>query len=86
MEEDEKAIINGREVRIETTLTDLKKSKIVSYTQMLQKERDFSNLYNSKYCLLTGNATTALYLTIKSLKLKKNSKILYQTVLVNMFQ
>ena len=41
-----------------------------------KKERDFSNLYNSKYCLLTGNATTALYLTIKSLKLKKNSKIL----------
>lgn len=41
-----------------------------------QKERDFANLYNSRYCLFTGNATTALYLIIKSLKLKKNSKIL----------
>ena len=51
-----------------------------------KKERDFSNLYNSKYCLLTGNATTALYLTIKSLKLKKIQKYFYQTVLVNMFQ
>ena len=39
-------------------------------------EKKLSKLYSKKYCLLTGNATTSLFLCLKSLNLPKNSKVM----------
>ena len=39
-------------------------------------EKKLSKFYSRKYCLLTGNATTSLFLCLKSLNLPKNSKVM----------
>ena len=39
-------------------------------------EKKLGKFYSRKYCLLTGNGTTSLYLCLKSLNLPKQSKVM----------
>ena len=72
MQEDEKTIINGREVRIRITSIELKKSENKSKItmRMLEAVTALKKISRRKYVLMTGNATTSLYLALKSLNLK----------------
>lgn len=58
----------------------LKNKKITQGPIVEKFEKNISNFVKSKYCLVTNSGTSALYLAIKSLNLKKNSVVIMPAV------
>lgn len=54
----------------------LKVGSFVLGNEVRSFEKNFSTFTNSKYCVTCANGTDALYLSLKSLNIKKNQKIL----------
>ena len=61
---------------IENIVKASKSEKITQGHFVSKFENSLKLYFNSKYCSVVSNGTAALYLSIKSLGLKKNSKII----------
>ena len=58
----------------------LKNKKITQGPIVEKFEKDISKYVKSKYCVATNSGTSALYLAIKSLNLKKNSIVIMPAI------
>ena len=58
----------------------LKDKKITQGPKIEYFEKKLSSYFGSKYCLVTNNGTSALYLAIQSLNLRKNSVVIMPSV------
>ena len=54
----------------------LKKGNFILGDQVKLFEKNFAKFTNSNYCVTCANGTDALYLTLRSLNIKKNQKVL----------
>ena len=61
---------------VNAVVRTLKSDFLTQGEEVLKFEENLSKYFKSKYVTVVNSGTSALYLTIKSLKLKKNSKIL----------
>ena len=64
---------------ISKVISALKSDKITQGKFVSKFEQNLKKKFKSKYCLSVSNGTAALYLSIKSLNLSKNSKIVCST-------
>ena len=64
---------------ISKVISALKSDKITQGKFVSIFEQNLKKKFKSKYCLSVSNGTAALYLSIKSLNLSKNSKIVCST-------
>jgi dTDP-4-amino-4,6-dideoxygalactose transaminase len=58
----------------------LKSEKITQGTYVNEFENQLEKKFKSRYCTVVNNGTSALYLSIKSLGIKKNSKVLVSPI------
>jgi dTDP-4-amino-4,6-dideoxygalactose transaminase len=61
---------------IKSLISACKSEKITQGKYINKFEKELSKKFKSNYCSLVTNGTAALYLAIKSLNLKKNSKVI----------
>ena len=69
-----KQFIDKKDIKIVTET--LKSSNLTQGSKVIEFEKALSKYFKSKYCTVVSSGTSALFLAIKSLGLKKNSKIL----------
>ena len=65
---------------LSSVLKALKAKKITQGAYVNKFESNLKNKFKSKYCTVVNNGTSALYLALKALNIKKNSKVIVSPI------